>query len=75
MGHSLLNWPDCATPDCTAKVCTWGSESLCYPHEERLVGKKEMDRRYDLTHERPRDTIGDGKGSNYMTKTFSEIQE
>lgn len=66
-------WPNCATPNCKNKVCTWGSDSLCYPHEERIVGKAEMDRRYNATHERPIDQIKDGE-TNLMTKDFAAIE-
>jgi hypothetical protein len=27
----LALWPNCATPDCSAKICIGLSETLCYP--------------------------------------------
>ncbi len=75
-GHYLTGcehfprWPDCSTPECPSKVCTWGSADKCYICEEQIVGKKEMRRRYDITHERPWESR---KSPNYMLKTFAEI--
>lgn len=64
--------PSCRILGCRYKICTWGSESRCYPHEEILVGRDEMVRRYDLTHERH---WGDtDKRPNYMTHTYDQIK-
>lgn len=68
-------WPDCTHTECAYKICTWGSDLFCYVHEEQIVGKVEMDRRYDLTHERPTREIGIGPTPNYMTRTFKELNE
>lgn len=46
----LAAWPNCPTPDCQYKVCTWAGTGLCSPCSERLIGKAEMDRRYNETH-------------------------
>lgn len=71
----LVYWPDCATTGCTNKVCTWGSEVLCFPCEEKIVGTEEMHRRYDLTHERAWSVPSIEGKSNYMLKTYAEIQD
>jgi hypothetical protein len=68
-------WLDCSIPDCPNKICTWGSESLCHPHEKAIVGEEEMIRRYNATHERPwSDPSVPGK-PNYMIRVFAEAQE
>lgn len=50
--HALDDWPNCSIPDCENKVCTWATATLCFPHSEELIGRDEMIRRYDATHER-----------------------
>jgi hypothetical protein len=44
------DWPDCATPECTNKVCMWAGEKLCHPCAVRKVGRAEVDKRYADTH-------------------------
>lgn len=47
----LTDWPNCATPDCEWKVCTWAHPSLCGCCAKAILGDVEMIRRYDATHE------------------------
>ena len=46
-----FEWPNCATPDCENKCCTWSGTPFCHPCATRRVGKEEMQRRYDTTHD------------------------
>jgi hypothetical protein len=45
------DWPNCATPDCGNKQCTWAQTGHCFPCSERIVGREEMIRRYNATHD------------------------
>jgi hypothetical protein len=47
-GHE---WPNCDTPDCEHKRCCWAGTGRCYPCSRRVLGKAEMDRRYNATHD------------------------
>ena len=49
---NAAGWAACTTPDCGNLQCTWAGLPFCYPCSERRLGKAEMDRRYDATHER-----------------------
>lgn len=50
---SLDTWPNCETPDCEYKCCTWSERpDLCAKCGERVLGKHAMDRRYDETHQK-----------------------
>lgn len=62
----------CSVPGCKFYICMWGSVDKCYPHEEELVGNKEMVRRYNLTHRDPMNSRG---FNNPMIKTFEEIKD
>lgn len=45
-------WPNCATPDCDAKACTWSRlPTLCFPCGELLLGRAAMIAAYDETHD------------------------
>lgn len=48
---NLTGWPNCTTPDCENKQCLWGGLPLCFPCSERVVGREEMIRRYNATHD------------------------
>lgn len=48
--EELAAWPNCDTPDCEYKACTWAGLGLCHPCSVRCVGKAEIDRRYTTTH-------------------------
>ena len=45
------NWPNCITPDCEYKQCTWSAMEYCFTCCERQVGPQEMIRRYNATHD------------------------
>jgi hypothetical protein len=45
------DWPNCETPDCGNKQCTWAGLPLCFPCSKRVVGPDEMIRRYNATHD------------------------
>lgn len=45
------DWPNCETPDCENKQCTWARLPYCFPCSERMVGKEEMIRRFNATHD------------------------
>jgi hypothetical protein len=47
----LTDWPNCASIDCMHKACLWAGTGLCYPCSEQLLGKEEMKRRYEITHD------------------------
>ena len=49
--NPLADWPNCETPDCEAKVCTWAHRTKCGRCAGREIGEDEMRRRYDATHE------------------------
>jgi hypothetical protein len=49
--EQLDAWPNCATPDCDAKACTWSYLDLCFPCGERRLGKAAMIAAYDETHD------------------------
>lgn len=49
----LDTWPNCAIPDCQHKCCTWSGTLYCFPHAEELIGRAEIIRRFDATHEFP----------------------
>ncbi len=63
-------WPKCETPNCPNRICTWGSHSRCYPCEENVAGKAEMDQRYNATHEHSHRSK---KSPNLMTRTYAAI--
>lgn len=65
-GERIFEWPLCETPDCSHNVCTWGSHTRCYPCEEAIVGKAEMDRRYKATR-------ADPSKPGPMARTFAEL--
>jgi hypothetical protein len=65
-GERWFVWNKCATEGCSHNVCTWGSHSLCYPCEEKIVGKEEMDRRYKATRFDP-------SKPGPMIRTFAEL--
>ena len=70
MVYKALFWAECATDGCGYKVCSWGSDKHCYPCEERVVGKDEMERRYNETHEHPWHS---DVSPNYMVKTYDKL--
>jgi len=47
----LAVWPNCTTPDCDNKQCTWADVPYCFPCAERRVGREEIVRRYNATHD------------------------
>lgn len=49
----LRQWPNCPTPDCEYKVCTWARTGLCHPCSVRRLGKAQMDELYEQTHPSP----------------------
>lgn len=51
----LDTWPNCATPDCEYKCCTWSGTVYCAIHAQESIGPDELTRRYNATHERPWD--------------------
>lgn len=44
-------WPNCITPDCGNKQCTWANLPHCFPCAERAIGHAELIRRYDAAHD------------------------
>lgn len=44
-------WPPCQTPDCEYGVCLWADTGLCFPCSERLIGREELIRRFNATHD------------------------
>lgn len=44
-------WPNCSTPDCQYKVCTWVSDKFCFKCMEKQIGKAEMICIYNATHD------------------------
>lgn len=45
-------WPNCATPDCGNKSCTWAPRpNLCFPCNERLYGHSQMVAIFNETHD------------------------
>jgi hypothetical protein len=48
---TLEEWPNCETPDCEYKQCTWSGTPLCFPCAEREVGHSVMVALYNLTHD------------------------
>lgn len=67
----LVPWPDCETPYCPYKVCLWGSDTRCYPCEEKLAGADVMRVRYALTHQFP---YHEDQTSNAMLRLYKEIR-
>ncbi len=52
-GDPILDaWPNCPTPDCGNKVCAWTETGVCFPCSEQIIGKAELIRRFDATHEK-----------------------
>lgn len=51
----LENWPDCITPGCKFKSCTWLGTGHCYNHAPLVKAEKEAS--YNVTH--------DGRGNLY----------
>lgn len=49
--ETLAAWPNCETPDCENKCCTWSRTPFCFPCAERLIGNAELIARYNLTHD------------------------
>lgn len=49
--YMLAGWPNCTTPDCENKQCTWSDLPYCFPCAERQIGHAEMVRRFDATHD------------------------
>jgi hypothetical protein len=49
----LDGWPNCTTPDCQYKACTWADVDWCFQCAVCRLGRSEVIRRYDATHERP----------------------
>jgi hypothetical protein len=47
----LAEWPNCSTPDCPNKACTWANVTTCYRCAEHELGAAEMERRYAETHD------------------------
>lgn len=47
----LVGWPNCTTPDCEHKQCTWSGTPFCFPCAERWLGHAEMVRLFDATHD------------------------
>lgn len=50
MEELLSTWPNCASPDCPNKVCTWADDKFCYPCAERVHGKPYMREAFTKTH-------------------------
>lgn len=44
-------WPNCATPDCENKRCCWSLTGHCFPCAEQLIGRDDLIRRYDASHD------------------------
>jgi hypothetical protein len=44
-------WPNCTTPDCPNKQCTWSGLTLCHPCAVRAIGEGEMVQRFNATHD------------------------
>jgi len=45
-------WPNCATPDCGGKACTWATlPKLCARCCKLIVGEADMIRRWNETHD------------------------
>lgn len=49
----LCGWPACPTPDCEYGVCSWAGTGLCFPCSEQLIGRDELIRRFNSTHDKP----------------------
>ena len=47
--QTLRVWK-CLTDGCDNAICTWATESLCFPCCEAEVGIEEMARRFNATH-------------------------
>lgn len=47
----LAAWPNCETADCENKQCTWAGLPLCFPCCVRVLGRPELLRRFDATHD------------------------
>ena len=50
---NLDEWPNCVTPDCQYKVCTWASDTHCFQCTKRLYGMEYMILMYNITHKHP----------------------
>jgi hypothetical protein len=49
--ENLSHWPNCATPDCEYKTCTWSPwPTRCFKCGERLLGRERMIEAYNATH-------------------------
>lgn len=47
-------WPNCQTPDCENKACTWSDRpEICFPCGERVLGRDAMIARFNATHDEP----------------------
>lgn len=49
-GGEVVNWPNCATPDCPNLCYLWSETPLCYPCAVHQLGQSEMDRLYEVSH-------------------------
>lgn len=67
MDRHFAGIANCETPDCEGKVCTWASTAFCAWCVEVRVGRDELTRRYDLTHERTWAESQNDDDDNYMT--------
>lgn len=64
MSATILDeFEPCPTPDCQWGICRWGGTGYCYPCSERMVGRAEMDRRYEATRVSATDRRWNGKAA------------
>ncbi len=44
-------WPNCITPDCEFKCCTWSETPYCHHCAKARLGEAEMIRLYNASHD------------------------
>ena len=49
----LDEWPNCMTPDCEHKQCMWAKVPFCFVCAAKKLGRAELIRRFNETHEVP----------------------
>jgi hypothetical protein len=74
----LTEWPNCETPDCFLKQCTWAGLPHCYPCCEKDLGRPRMQRIWEATHpeyvwKEPK--FKEGDGHRWMADYFSRLSE
>lgn len=75
--EELAEWPNCETPDCMLKQCTWAGVPLCYPCAENKLGRQHLIERWIHTHTQPwlSPPYAEGQGHQWWANYFSRLAE